>query len=373
MTKTKTIKITLSQSTQRIDKFLAGFYAERSRASWQKGIRNKEVLVNNKIVKPDYVLKEDDEVEILKTSPSPSLKRRGENEIPLIPFDKNGKAEIPEIEIIYEDDDVIVLNKPAGVLSQNAESSKNPSISDFLVKHCPEIKNVGEDEMRFGVVHRLDKDTSGVIITAKNNQAFEFLKDQFKNRKTQKIYTALVYGDIKPKKGEINFKIGRSKTNPNMQTAIDAKKKENIKSREALTIYKIIKAFSFSSPRCSLSAEDCDEKARDPLQSSAERLQRGEKDFKDYSLLEVSLKTGRMHQIRVHLKAIGYPIVGDQKYFFKKYKNKNPELNRQFLHAKELGITLPNGKKVRFKAKLPNDLENFLDKIKLGGISDSSI
>ena len=281
-------------------------------------------------------MKENDEVEILKTSPSPSLSG-GEKKIPLAPFSKEGINEIPDIGIIYEDNDVIVLNKPAGVLSQNAESSKNPSISDFLVKHCPEIKNVGEDEMRFGVVHRLDKDTSGIIITAKNNQAFEFLKDQFKNRKTQKVYLALVYGNIKPKEGEINFKIGRSKTNPNMQTAIDTKKKEDIKSREAKTIYKTIE------------------------------------NFKDYSLLEVSPKTGRMHQIRVHLKAIGYPIVGDQKYFFKKYRNKSPELNRQFLHAKELGITLPNGKNVKFKAKLPSDLENFLNKIKLEEVSDSLI
>jgi len=314
----KTIKITPAQSNQRIDKFLAGFYPKRSRASWQKRIKNKEVLVNNKGVKADYVLKKEDKVEILKII----------SEIPLAPFSKGGKVEIPEIEIIYEDDDVIVLNKPAGVLSQNAESSKSPSISDFLVKHFPEIKNVGEDEMRFGVVHRLDKDTSGVIITAKNNKAFEFLKDQFKNRKTRKIYTALVYGNIEPKEGEINFKIGRSKTNPNMQTVIDTKKKENIKAREARTVYKTIK------------------------------------NLEDYSLLEASPKTGRMHQIRVHLKAIGYPIVGDRKYFFKKYRNKSTELNRQFLHAKELKTELPNKKKMRFKAKLPDDLKNFLDKIK---------
>ena len=314
----KTIRITSIQSNQRIDKFLVGFYSEKSRASWQKSIRNKEILINNKEVKQDYVLKEDDEIKILKTSPGHSLSRE--------------KIKIPDIEIVYENDDVIVLNKPAGILSQNAVSSKSPSISDFLLKYYPKIKNVGEDEMRFGVVHRLDKDTSGVIIAAKNNKAFKFLKDQFKNRKTEKVYLALVYGNIKPKDGEINLKIGRSKTNPNMQTAIDTKKKENIKSREALTIYKTIK------------------------------------NFKNYTLLEVQLKTGRMHQIRVHLKAIGYPIVGDQKYFFKKYKNKDLKLNRQFLHAKELWITLPNKKKVRFKAKLPDNLKNFLDKIELESI-----
>jgi len=315
----KIIKITPSQSNQRIDKFLAGFYVEKSRAKWQKMIKNTGILVNKKKVKADYVLKEGDEVEILK-SPQPP-----HDEIPPAPFLKGGV----NIEIIYENDNVIVINKPAGVLSQNAESSKSPSVSDFLVKHYPKIKKVGEDEMRFGVVHRLDKDTSGIMIVAKNNKAFEFLKDQFKNRKTQKKYLALVYGTVKPKEGEINFKIGRSKTSPNMQTVIDTKKKENIKSREALTLYKTIK------------------------------------NYKDYTLLEVQPKTGRMHQIRVHLKAIGYPVVGDQKYFFKKYRNKNLELKRQFLHAGELKIKLLDGEDKIFKAELTDELGNFLNNLSL--------
>jgi 23S rRNA pseudouridine1911/1915/1917 synthase len=313
----KKIKINPAQSNQRIDKFLAGFYAEKSRTNWQKMIKSKEVLVNNKEIKPDYVLKEDDEIEILSVSQPP----------PTPPYLRRGKLEVPKIEIIYEDDDVIVINKPAGVLSQNAESSKSPSVSDFLVKYYPEIKEVGEDEMRFGVVHRLDKDTSGVMIVAKNNKSFEFLKDQFKNRKTQKVYLALVYGNVKPPEGIVDFKIGRSKTNPNMQTVIDTKKKENIKSREAKTVYKTIK------------------------------------NFKDYTLLEVQPKTGRMHQIRVHLKAIGYPVVGDKKYFFKKYKNEDLKLDRQFLHARELNIKLPNGKDKIFKAELANDLKDYIAKL----------
>ncbi len=320
----KKIKITLTQSNQRIDKFLASFYSEKSRASWQKRIKNKEVLVNDKEIKPDYVLKEGDEVEILEIPAA-------YDEIPPAPFLKGRDDKIPKIKIIYEDDDVIVINKPAGVLSQNAESSKSPSVSDFLVKYYPKIKEVGEDEQRYGTVHRLDKDTSGVMIVAKNNQAFEFLKDQFKNRKTQKVYLALVYGKVNPPEGVIDLKIGRSKTNPNMQTVIDTKKKGNIKSREARTVYKTIK------------------------------------NFKDYSLLEVSPKTGRMHQIRVHLKAIGYPVVGDKKYFFKKYKNENLELNRQFLHASELKIKLLDGKDKIFKAELAGDLKDFLDNLSLRG------
>ncbi len=313
MTNNKTIKINSNQSNQRIDKFLAGFYVEKSRAEWQKRIRNKEVLVNDKEIKPDYILKDGDEVKILK--------------IPLTPFDKGGKNKIPKIEIIYEDNDVIVIDKPAGVLSQKAESSKSPAISDFLVEYYPKIKEVGEDEQRYGIVHRLDKDTSGVMIVAKNNKSFEFLKNQFKNRKAQKTYTALVYETVEPKEGIIDLKIGRSKTKPNMQTVIDTKKKENIKSREALTIYKTIKK------------------------------------FESYTLLEVQPKTGRMHQIRVHLKALGFPVIGDKKYFFKKYRNIEPKLERQFLHAGELKIKLPNGKISAFRSKLPKDLEKFLNKI----------
>ena len=318
----KNIKIKSAQANQRIDKFLASFYAKKSRASWQKRIKNGEVLVNGKKIKPDYILKECDEVEILLVSqppPAPSCLRRGKIEI--------SEIKINDIKIIYEDDDVIVIDKPAGVLAQKASSSSSPAVSDFLVKRFPEIKKVGEDEQRYGIVHRLDKNTSGVMIVAKNNQSFEFLKEQFKNRKTQKTYTTLVYGNVESKEGIINLKIGRSKTNPLIQTVIDSKKKEGIKSREAVTHYKTLKS------------------------------------FKNYTLLEASPKTGRMHQIRVHLKALGYPVAGDKKYFYKKYRNLKPKLERQFLHASELKIRLLDGKINTFESKLPKDLKNFLDKI----------
>jgi 23S rRNA pseudouridine1911/1915/1917 synthase len=321
MTNSKNIKINSSQTNQRIDKFLADFYSEKSRAVWQKIIRNEGVLVNNKKTEADYILKENDEMEILEAS----LK------ISLTPFCKAG--EIPDIKIIYEDNDIIVIDKPAGVLAQKALSSESPAVSDFLVEHFPEIKKVGEDEQRFGTVHRLDKDTSGVMIAAKNNKSFEFLKDQFKNRLTEKTYLALVYGKVKPKEGIINLKIGRSKKNPQMQTVIDSKKKESIKSREAVTFYKTIK------------------------------------EYENYTLLEIRPKTGRMHQIRVHLKALGFPVVGDKKYFFKKYRSLEPELERQFLHAQSLVITLPNGAKTEFKSELPEDLNNFLILISSSALS----
>lgn len=306
------ISINKEQTGQRLDKFLAGFDAKKSRSSWQKKIQNGEILVNSKEVKADYTLKEKDEITILPDSEKAEKK----------------KTPVPDIKIIYEDQDIIVIDKPIGVLSQSATSSSSPAVSDFLIKHFPKIKEVGEDEQRFGIVHRLDKDTSGLMIVAKNNESFLFLKEQFKNRKAKKVYTALVHGNIEPREGSIDFKIGRSKTNPQMQTAIDSKKKEGIKAREALTLYKTVQTFP------------------------------------EYSLLAVEIKTGRMHQIRVHMKAIGHPIVGDQKYSLKKFANKNQDLRRQFLHASELTVALPNdGELKTFRSNLPTDLEAFLKSI----------
>ncbi len=308
----KTIYISeKEEKNQRIDKFLAYSCTEKSRSYWQKRIKNGEILVNGKIVKQNYILKEGDRVDILPEKEQDDLK----------------KAEAPEVKIIYEDTDVIVLDKPARLLSHSAVSNKSPSVADFLLNYFPKIENVGEDSLRPGIVHRLDKDTSGVMIAAKNNKSFFFLKNQFKNREAQKIYTALVYGNVEQRSGFIDLRIGRSKTKPYMQTVVDTKEKLDVKSREALTLYKIIKTFS------------------------------------DYTLLKVFPKTGRMHQIRVHLKAIGHPIVGDKKYFFRKRVRIGPPLARQFLHASELRIKLPSGKKRAFKSELPQDLKEFLDKI----------
>ena len=311
------VKITASQAKQRIDKFLAGFYPEKSRAEWQRKIKNREILVDNKIIKADYVLKENDEIKILpafKFSSIPSLPRK----------------EI-SIKIIYEDSDVVVLDKPAGVLVHSAkgvsssfreENNIQATLADFLLKRYPKIKNVGENETRPGIVHRLDKDTSGVIIVAKNNRSFDFLKKQFQERKTEKEYWALVYGKVKHKKGMINLSIARSKNKFGCQTVIDTVKKEYLRSRSATTFYETVKY------------------------------------FKNYTLLKVMPKTGRMHQIRVHLKAIGHPVVGDQKYKFKKLPA--VDLKRQFLHAVKLKITLPNGKVKIFRSELAGDLKEFL-------------
>jgi len=217
-----------------------------------------------------------------------------------------------EIKIIYEDDDVLAINKPAGLLVHGQDS-----LVDWLLENYPEIKNVGEDPARPGIVHRLDKDTSGVLLVAKNQRAFEYLKEQFKNRKIKKKYIVLVWGDIKNDKGIIDLPIAKSKKDFRKRTSTG---KVAGKIREAITEYKVLKRFSV------------------------------------YTLIEVSPQTGRTHQIRVHLKAIGHPVVGD-----KLYGPKEAPIDRQFLHANSLEFKLLGGSVIKLEADLPEDLKNFLD------------
>ncbi|MCX6731607.1 MAG: RluA family pseudouridine synthase [Candidatus Parcubacteria bacterium] len=225
-----------------------------------------------------------------------------------------------DIKIIYEDEDILAVNKPAGLLvhSLNLKSQKSnlKSLVDWILKKYPEIKNVGEDAARPGIVHRLDRDTSGVLLVAKNQKSFEYLKKQFIDRKVKKNYLVLVNGNIKNNTGIIDLPIGRSRT-PLKRLASE---KARGKLREAITEYKILKRFD------------------------------------KYTLVEVFPKTGRTHQIRVHFKAIGHPVVGD-----KLYGKPDENLNRQFLHANSLEFNLQNGTRIKIEADLPDDLKNFLN------------
>ena len=306
--KAKTVRITTAQAGSRLDKFLADFDVSRSRAAWQRLIKEEKILINGKMAKANYILKENDGLEVLPEDVTA----------------EKAPALIPDIDIIYEDADVIVIDKPIGVVAQKAATSDAPAVTAFLEKHFPAIRQVGENEQRSGIVHRLDKDTSGIMIAAKNQESFELLKNKFKQREVQKFYTALVYGKVEPAAGEINFAIGRNPKLPCQQTVIRDPENSSIKSREARTLYKTLKT------------------------------------YEDYSLLSVELKTGRMHQIRVHMKAIGHPVAGDAKYAGASLLRKTPELRRQFLHASELKITLPSGENRVFKSELPADLSHFL-------------
>ncbi len=216
-----------------------------------------------------------------------------------------------EIKIIYEDENILAINKPAGLIVHG----EGPSVVDWLIKKYPDIKKVGEDLTRPGIVHRLDKDTSGVLLIAKNQKSFEYLKTQFKERKIKKRYLVLVEGIIKNVKGVIDLPIGRAKKSFKKL----ASKSAQGKIREAITEYKVLKKFD------------------------------------NYTLLEAYPQTGRTHQIRVHFKAIGHPVAGD-----KLYGHEN-NLSRQFLHANSLEFNLMDDSRIKLEADLPSDLKNFLN------------
>lgn len=244
-----------------------------------------------------------------------------------------------ELKIIYEDTDVIAVNKPPGINVHPDENYKEETLIQKISKLYPEILKIGENLERPGVVHRLDRDTSGVLILAKNEKSFNFLKDSFKIREIKKTYIALLQGKLGIKKyetGLINLPIGRSVKNPILRTAI-GKTRGELKS--AVTEYKILGYFEIKT--------------------------RGNSESKKtiYTLIEAYPKTGRTHQLRVHFKALGYPIVGDNLYG-NKNKTIIPNLTRHFLHAVSLELTLPSGARIKLEAELPEDLKNVLNNLK---------
>lgn len=233
---------------------------------------------------------------------------------------KKHQAQILDVfsdNIIYEDKNILVIDKPSGLVVQPEQGKDSITLIDHLLKLRPEIKDVGEDPTRPGLVHRLDKDTSGLILIAKNNKSFIELKNKFKNREIQKTYTALVVGALKEKYGIIDKPIGRAKSRIKQTTRFIA-----AMERPAITEYKVTK------------------------------------EFGNFSLMEIKPKTGRMHQIRVHLASIGHPIAADKTYGFKR-QPAIKGLNRQFLHATEIEFEL-FGKNYHFESKLPGELQTAL-------------
>ncbi|OGN33897.1 MAG: hypothetical protein A3G51_01295 [Candidatus Yanofskybacteria bacterium RIFCSPLOWO2_12_FULL_43_11b] len=233
---------------------------------------------------------------------------------------------MPEkIETVYEDKNILVINKPSGLITHPKNSEdKQKSVTGWLVEKYPEIKTVGEDPLRPGLVHRLDKDTSGLLVIAKTQDSFLYLKNLFQERKIQKFYLALVSGRTKESKGIIDAPMGRIGMKRTTQVRGNKKLKDK---KEAVTEYDTIK------------------------------------NFRDFTLLEVSPHTGRTHQIRVHLKSIGNPVAGDPLYGRK--KDEAPEgLDRLFLHAYKLQFTSPDGKALTFETDLPDELQKVLNMLK---------
>jgi len=225
------------------------------------------------------------------------------------------KPEAIPLKIIYEDDDLLVIDKPAGLTVHPAPGHPAHTLVNAILAHFPHLAEIG-DALRPGVVHRLDKDTSGVMLVAKNSAAQANLSKQFKSHAVTKAYLALVKGRLEPEEGIIEADIGRDPRHRQRMAVV-------AEGKEARTDYRVIKYVG------------------------------------GYTLLEVRPETGRTHQIRVHLAAIGFPVVGD-----KVYGVKSPHLSRQFLHASRLGFRLPStGEYIEFESALPEDLQKAMEVI----------
>ncbi len=222
------------------------------------------------------------------------------------------------LEIIYADADIIIINKPPGISVHGGVSVQGKTLVDALLEHFPEIRTVGDNPtVRPGIVHRLDKDTSGVMVIARTQESFEFLKNLFKTRQVQKTYLAITCGSPKQKTGIISFPIGRLIKNP-LKRGVDARPGMIRGNREAHTEYRVLKS------------------------------------GQTYSLIELKPKTGRMHQLRVHLKALGVPIACDRIYGGKQVCCPTTAC-RQLLHAQSITFSFPNAGRMLFEADPPED------------------
>jgi len=292
-TQHKHIKITVSEKAARLDKYLASKFPELSRSQLQKFIREGLVVLNGERVTASRRLEPGDEVCIHLPPAAESV---------LIP------EQIP-IPVLYEDSDLIVVDKPAGLVVHPSPGHAAHTLANAILARCPDIKSFG-DNMRPGIVHRLDRDTSGVMVIAKDPRAHQFLTDQFKARTVLKVYLVLVKGKLTPTQGVIEAALGRDPANRKRMAVVRG-------GRPASTYYRV----------------------REYLGG--------------FSLLEVSPYTGRTHQIRVHLAAIGYPVVGDTVYGVK-----SDFVSRQFVHAHRLGFCLPStGEYREFVSELSLDLK----------------
>ena len=233
--------------------------------------------------------------------------------------------------LIEENSEYIVINKPAGLLTHGAPHIKEESLVEQILEDFPDIAGVGEDPQRPGIMHRLDKMASGILVIARNMDSFDSLKNQFKTRTVKKTYTALVFGQMEGEGERITFPIKRSTKGFKMAAIPNTNRGEtNLDGRRAITDFWV------------------------------------EKKFINYTLLKVKIKTGRTHQIRVHMTAYGHPIVGDDLYGTKKtrIKNKKIELGRIFLVARKLSFVNLSGEEQTYEVDMPSELQEFMKKVK---------
>ena len=318
MKKTINLIVRPEENSLRVDIFINKRENSLSRTRIKNLILKKKLKLNNKIIiSPSKKISSGDKIDLEIPKPK---------EASLKPYDF-------KLDIIYEDKDLLVINKPAGIIMHPGAGNYDNTIVNALMHYCKgNLSNIG-DELRPGIVHRIDKDTSGLVVIAKNNETHENLSKQFNKHIINRIYQLMIWGKLRPQSGKIETLITRSSRNRQlMEVGIT-------KGKKAITNYKTLEVF---------------ENDKTPT----------------LSLVECKLETGRTHQIRVHMSYKGNNILGDNKYKkkFKKLKNIDIDLekslyklNRQFLHAKTLGFTHPkSGKELEFSSILPQDLENIL-------------
>ena len=298
-------KLVVDVDNVRLDAYIAKMKSDISRTMIQKLIEEGNILVNGKSKKISYKVQIGDEIEL-------NIPEAKEIEL---------KAENIPVEVVYEDNDIIVVNKPKGMVVHPANGNLDGTLVNAIMAMCKDSLSGIGGEIRPGIVHRLDKDTSGLLIVAKNDKAHINMSEQIKNREVKKIYIALVRGVVSENEATINMPIGRStKDRKKMAVRKDGK--------EAVTHFKVLKR------------------------------------YKKYTLLEVKIDTGRTHQIRVHMAEIGHPVVGDMVYS----NGKNEfGVEGQMLHAKSLDFRHPiTGKQMHLEAELPEYFEKVLEQLTKG-------
>ncbi|HEY2963126.1 MAG TPA: RluA family pseudouridine synthase [Pyrinomonadaceae bacterium] len=309
----RTFKIGSHDAGLRLDAFLASQIEGWSRSRLQRLIETEDVLVNGKTSKPSYKLREHDELEVELTAPASA---------------SFAPEPIP-IEIVYEDETLVVVNKPAGLVVHPAAGIHSGTLANALAWHFQQLPDSGAG-VRPGIVHRLDRDTSGLLVVAKTEAALEHLSDQFRDRTVFKSYVALVHGRVNSDSGKIDQPLARDRANRTRMAVVRG-------GRSALSLYRVRQRFD------------------------------------RFTLLDVELKTGRTHQIRVHLAWLKHPVVGDETYGGGrdntiqdvKLRASVRNLGRHFLHAEKLAFTHPQtNQRVEFNSEIPPELSDLLTTIK---------
>lgn len=297
------ITLYVESGGQRVDSYIARAVPDLSRSFVQKLLDEGRITIAGRVPKASYKVEDGDVITVHVPPPAP---------VELQP------EEIP-LTVIYEDADIVVVDKPAGMVVHPAHGHYSGTLVNALLAHCPDLEGIG-GELRPGIVHRLDKDTSGLLVVAKNDRAYRYLQQQFKQRLVHKTYVVLVEGVLETARGVIEAPIGR-----------DPKQRKRMAvlphgGREARTEYRALEYFP------------------------------------QHTLVEAEPVTGRTHQIRLHFASIGHPVAGDRMYGYRKQRL---PLQRQFLHAARLAFTLPaSGQPVEFTSPLPHDLLTVLESLR---------